>query len=153
MFFAFPNGIHEIAIEQQNFKPEFVGDDGREWFRAPNHFAQKILNLNMAFGSLPPGIIPVGCELADDGQFNHGGAEAVAANQERLILSLREETRLANEETVKLTAQLRQVESLQTFSAARIKDLETENGKLKARLDEFEGENETREAMAKGNKK
>lgn len=45
MWFRFPLGHTAISIEQQEFKAEAKDASGFEYFRAPNHFAPKILSL------------------------------------------------------------------------------------------------------------
>lgn len=43
MWFAFPEGIDQLSVEQQIFRPEHKDKDGRQYFRAPDHFAPAIL--------------------------------------------------------------------------------------------------------------
>lgn len=43
MWFAFPEGVDQISVEQQIFRPEHKDKDGRQFFRAPDHFAPTIL--------------------------------------------------------------------------------------------------------------
>jgi len=45
MWFRFPEGIDQISVEQQQFHPEHKDKDGNLYFRAPDHFAPTILNL------------------------------------------------------------------------------------------------------------
>lgn len=45
MWFRFPKGHGAISIEQQEFKAEVTDADGYSYFRAPNHFAPRILAL------------------------------------------------------------------------------------------------------------
>jgi hypothetical protein len=45
MWFRFPEGTREISVQLQNFFPEAKDEDGRDCFRAPDHFAPIILDL------------------------------------------------------------------------------------------------------------
>lgn len=49
MWFKFPKGCDTISVEQQSFRIEAMDDEGRGYFRAPPHFAARILALNMGF--------------------------------------------------------------------------------------------------------
>lgn len=55
MWFRFPEGVTSISVEQQAFGPEFTDKKtGQNWFRAPDHFAAKILDLQGFFAGEPP---------------------------------------------------------------------------------------------------
>jgi hypothetical protein len=43
MWFRFPEGVGAISVEGQEFIPEVRDSAGRNYFRAPDHFAPKIL--------------------------------------------------------------------------------------------------------------
>ena len=43
MWFRFPEGVGGISVEGQEFDPEFVDKEGVSYFRAPDHFAPRIL--------------------------------------------------------------------------------------------------------------
>jgi hypothetical protein len=45
MWFVFPDGVETISVEQQSFKAEALDVVGRRAFRAPAHFAPRILSL------------------------------------------------------------------------------------------------------------
>ncbi len=45
MWFRFPEGSESISVELQTFTPEFEDDEGNKYFRAPDHFAPRILDL------------------------------------------------------------------------------------------------------------
>lgn len=45
MWFRFPEGIDNISVEQQNFQSEYEDKDRVKYFRAPDHFAPVILDL------------------------------------------------------------------------------------------------------------
>jgi hypothetical protein len=53
MWFRFPEGTKEISVQLQNFFPEAKDVDGRDCFRAPDHFAPLILDLQ-GFGEGKP---------------------------------------------------------------------------------------------------
>lgn len=66
MWFAFAPGVERVSIERQEFAPEAKDKDGRDCFRAPAHFASKILMLK-GFTALtsPPENGPDDLPLAD----------------------------------------------------------------------------------------
>lgn len=152
MWFMFPEGTESCSVEQQNFTSEFRDDEGRDWFQAPDHFAPKLLDMNLGFGSLPPGRRPEGCEI-DDLLPTFGQASQQIGEQAQTISSLRAELILANESIQRLQSQQRQAESECTILRQANKGLESENATLKARLDEFESEQDTRDALVKAGKK
>ena len=43
MWFKFPEGATSISVEQQSFSTEATGPNGEAYFRAPDHFATRIL--------------------------------------------------------------------------------------------------------------
>lgn len=45
MWFAFPKGAETIVVERQQFQAEAVDVNGANCFRAPSHFAPRILNI------------------------------------------------------------------------------------------------------------
>jgi flagellar motility protein MotE (MotC chaperone) len=45
MWFQFPQGVNGISVELQHFVPEFKDQKGNNYFRAPDHFAPRILAL------------------------------------------------------------------------------------------------------------
>ena len=45
MWFVMPAGCGGITVERQEFSPEFEDEKGRRYFRAPDHFATRILAL------------------------------------------------------------------------------------------------------------
>lgn len=53
MWFKFPEKIDSISVERQNFVPEFTGEDGSRYFRAPAHFEPKLRGLAMGFVAVP----------------------------------------------------------------------------------------------------
>jgi septal ring factor EnvC (AmiA/AmiB activator) len=55
MWFSFPEGCTSLSVELQEFFPEIRDDEGRAYFRAPDHFAPRILMLNgFAVVEVPP---------------------------------------------------------------------------------------------------
>lgn len=53
MWFAFPEGVDCISVELQEYHSE-VEHDGTRYFRAPDHFAAKILDLSGFKHQIPP---------------------------------------------------------------------------------------------------
>lgn len=147
MFFSFPEGCDHISVEQQNFDPEFTDKRGVNWFRAPEHFAPRILNLGLGFHALRPGDKPEGCELDDNAVFAPTAAREIG-DQAIKIASISDELRLANEQSQRAMTQMQQMDSQVQFLSARNKDLEEENEKLRERLEELESPTQTAEAFA-----
>jgi len=153
MWFRFPEGTESCAIEQQSFTSEFRDTIGRDWFRAPDHFAPAILGMGVkglndtTYESLPVGEKPKGCEI-DDLTPTFGAIGAQIGEQAQVIASLRGELTLANETIQKITVQQRQAESEVMIMRPAMAALEKENANLKARIGDFESEQETREALA-----
>jgi regulator of replication initiation timing len=53
MWFRFPEGTNGIQVDLQDFNPEVTDKAGHRYFRAPNHFAPKILMLK-GFAQVDP---------------------------------------------------------------------------------------------------
>ena len=45
MWFRLPEGCGGVTVERQEFVPEFRDDTGRAYFRAPDHFAPRLLEI------------------------------------------------------------------------------------------------------------
>ena len=45
MWFKMPKGCERISVEQQQYEGEIADEGGRFFFRAPDHFAARILNI------------------------------------------------------------------------------------------------------------
>jgi len=66
MWFTFPQGYDRISVQQQQFEPEAEDDDGRKYFRAPDHFAPLILAIKgFAVAAKPPEGAPADLPQAD----------------------------------------------------------------------------------------
>lgn len=152
MWFSFPPGSSGCSIQSQNFTSEFTDAEGRDWFRAPDHFAPKILGMGLGYKSLSIGSRPDGCDV-DDLAPTFGVIGAQIGEQAQVIENLKEELRLANETIQKLQAQQIQSHTQVQILSAKSADFEKENNDLRARLADFEDEQQTREALAKGNQK
>jgi hypothetical protein len=57
MWFRFPKGCERISIERQEFATEIHDENGFGYFRAPDHFSARILEINgfSLAGKLPEG--------------------------------------------------------------------------------------------------
>lgn len=53
MYFQFPEKVSSISVERQVFQPEFTDEEGNRFFRAPDHFADQIMSLNLGFKPVP----------------------------------------------------------------------------------------------------
>lgn len=49
MWFKFPKGCDAVSVERQSFRSEATDAEGRGYFRAPPHFAARILAMNLGF--------------------------------------------------------------------------------------------------------
>ena len=65
MWFVFAEGCDKISVERQAFVPEVTDDKGRQYFRAPNHFAPQILSFKGFAAAEPPEGSPADLPLAD----------------------------------------------------------------------------------------
>src|SRR6266566_109552 len=55
MWFKFPPGMSGISVAQQEFNTEFTDEEGKNYFRAPDHFASLILDgTRIAAIQVPP---------------------------------------------------------------------------------------------------
>lgn len=85
MWFEFPKGTDQINVQLQEFRTEFTGEDGREYFRAPDHFAGIILDLPGFKSVRPPEGAPEDLPKADplrDGAINQLGSQNEALKME-----------------------------------------------------------------------
>lgn len=118
MWFRFPEGVDQISVEQQLFHPEAEDDEGRKFFRAPDHFAPTLLGLPGFSRSEPPEGAPEDLPPSDPKRAE--AVDKLSAEME----SLREEnTRLRQE----LGAARRERDGLQT----KVDDLESEIVEIK----------------------
>lgn len=106
MWFSFPPGCEAISIEQQQFNIEMLGDNNIGYFRAPDHFATKILALNGFAVANPPEGAPEDLPRTDplrDGAIAEltGTTEA----QKREIHDLREDLGAMNAKIIALTTE------------------------------------------------
>lgn len=130
MWFSFPEGADRITVEHQEFGVEHTDRAGRGYFRAPDHFAPRILMLKgFAQVSEPTEEFPE--DLApEDPQRDDAIRElaAVASSQKAELENLRSDYIAANAkasalETENVTLR-RQLEESQTIIAELREDLE-----------------------------
>ncbi len=89
MWFLFPEGSDRISVQQQEFASEFVDADGRQYFRAPDHFAGIILDQPGFRSVKPPEGAPEDLPLADplrDGAIGQLGSQVDALKLENTSL-------------------------------------------------------------------
>lgn len=65
MWFSFPKGCSGISVERQEFGIEYSDDKGTNYFRAPDHFAPKILAIGGFTMVDPPAGAPDDLPKAD----------------------------------------------------------------------------------------
>lgn len=152
MWFKFPEGAEGCSIEQQSFASEYKDAEGRDWFRAPAHFAPAVLGTGLGYEALPQGQAPEGCTIEDD-LPTHGALGAQVGERAQTIASLQADLMRANETIQKIESAQRQAEG--ECAALRIAntDLEKENTVLRARLTDFESEQDTQTAVVEGKNK
>ena len=126
MWFRFPQGSTEIQVEQQTFKSEFQAkdkDDNKiyDFFRAPDHFAPRIL-MHSAFRAETPDGAPDDLPKSDP-QFS---AEVAAQSLE--LQGLRTSMQNAQQDL--------------TVAGARLTALKTENEALVKKVGKLDEENE-----------
>jgi hypothetical protein len=104
MWFQFPKGCSRISVERQEFSAEALDEAGREYFRAPNHFAPKILALPGFAAVDPPDGAPDDLSNADplrDSAISDLSRHNDALREE--LTNLRSDLGAANAKIVALT--------------------------------------------------
>jgi hypothetical protein len=92
VWFKFPKGAESISVEQQSFGIEAKDAEGGCYFRAPNHFAAKILGIPGFITAEPPEGSPADLPLSDplrDGAISELSRENDGLKQE--LQQLRED--------------------------------------------------------------
>jgi len=130
MWFSFPPGYEAISVEQQQFNVEITDTAGVGYFRAPDHFATKILALQGFAVATPPEGAPEDLPRMDplrDGAIAEltGTTEA----QKREIHDLREDLGAMNAKIIAL--QTEKVDLL-----AKLETAEAEIEALKEKIDD-----------------
>lgn len=126
MWFAFPSGCSGISVELQQFVPEVKGEDGREYFRAPDHFAPRILEIKgFAIANDLPANAPADLPKADPLRDNAiTELTAASESQKREIQSLREDVIAGNSTIVALRNDNAKLAEALKISLAKIEELE-----------------------------
>ncbi len=121
MWFQFPEGTDKISVELQNFVGE-VEQNGRNFFRAPDHFAPTILSL--------PGYSaarPTGDDLPADLPPTIPGAAGAVDDLTGQISALKEEIEGLKKINTEITAE-------RDRAVAKLTPLADENARLKAEV-------------------
>lgn len=143
MWFQFPKGAESISVQQQQFSIEASDEEGRGYFRAPDHFAGLILDVPGFSAKEPPNTDLPDLPKADplrDGAIGDLGRKLDASQTE---------TRELREDLNRVSAELRAMADENRALKTAMAILEKDNSDLKERLDEFEDEKTTREALLK----
>lgn len=125
MWFQFPEGCGGISVELQHFAPEVTDKQGRKYFRAPNHFAPKILMLKGFAQVEPPEGSPADLPQPDplrDGAIEQLTKESEAQKME--INNLRSDLIVATGKVTALVNEKGELEKKITTLEATIEDLE-----------------------------
>ena len=129
MWFKFPQGVEGISVERQEFSVEATDAAGGKYFRAPEHFASRILEINgftLAGESLPedaPADIP---QLDPE---RDGAIQALSAANEALKLevqTLRSDLNGAQASIAALTTQNGELTEQLHQATAKVEQLEEE---------------------------
>lgn len=119
MWFQMPKGCEAISIELQAFRREIIGDDGKAYFRAPDHFAPKIMEIGgFSIVDQPPADFPEDLPRSDP--LRDGAIAALTKQAEA------QKTEIQN-----LSSDL-------SAAAAKIAALVNENAGLKRQIEEKE---------------
>lgn len=86
MWFVMPEGCNGVAVQLQQFECEIRDDDGRGYFRAPDHFAPLILSIGGFAIAQPPEGAPEDLPKADP--LRDGAIAQLSKETEGLKLEL-----------------------------------------------------------------
>lgn len=87
MWFRFPEGCDRISVERQQFTTEVSDENGRAYFRAPDHFAPIILSIRgfSLASDLPEGAPP---DLPQADPLRDGAISQLTKEQEALKIEV-----------------------------------------------------------------
>lgn len=89
MWFKFPKGAERISVEQQEYGIEAQDEDGNAYFRAPDHFAPRILAIvGFAIADAIPAGAPADLPKADP--LRDGAIVELTKSNEALKLEVRQ---------------------------------------------------------------
>jgi len=128
VWFKMAPGAERITVERQEFATEITGDDGSNFFRAPDHFAPRILSLGgFTLASNLPANAPADLPKADpsrDDAIRHLAATQEAQQEE--IASLRADLLAAEAESKAVMQAKIFIEGKLAEALAKIQELEDE---------------------------
>jgi len=119
MWFMFPEGTDRISVQLHEYFPEATDKDGREYFRAPDHFAAIILDLPGFKTAVPPEGAPPDLPQTDplrDGAIGQlgGQVDALKLENENLRAGFAELRALNDDLRLKLHEAETEVKNLRT---------------------------------------
>lgn len=128
MWFMFPEGYTRISVEQQQFEVEIVDAQGRGFFRAPNHFAPKILEFKgfKVADELPDGAPP---DLPKEDPKRDAAISLLTSNHEAMkaeVAAMREDMSAANARVIALSQENNELKVALAAAEKKIEDLEDE---------------------------
>ena len=127
MWFSMPMGCSSISIERQQFVPEIVDEDGLPYFRAPEHFAPRILMLSGFAIAEPPEGAPEDLPRSDplrDGAIAQLTTQAEADKRE--IQDLRSDLQSAVARITALMNENGELQKAKTAAESKVAALEEE---------------------------
>lgn len=130
MWFKFPKDCGGISVEQQSFGVEAVDEDGGNYFRAPDHFAPRILAIAGFSLANPPAGAPEDLPKADP--LRDGAIAELTASTE----SLKNELKDLRSDLVAANAKIIALVSERDALVARVEKLTEENEDLQEKLED-----------------
>jgi hypothetical protein len=125
MWFRFPVGYSGITVEQQSFTPEAADNNGRNYFRAPDHFAPRILQIKGFELAEPPDGAPDDLPRADP--LRDGAIAGLTAEMQALKLenqNLRSDLNTGNARLIAMTNEKVELESKLDLANGTIEGLQ-----------------------------
>lgn len=142
MWFQFPEGSNAITVQQQSFKSEAKDVEGREYFRAPEHFADIILGIAGFSIKEPPD-----CDLPDLPQADPLRDGAIGDLAKKLDVE-QETSRRLREDLNSLSAEFFALKAERDKLNTTLEAEQRRVAALEERLNELESPAETAEATA-----
>lgn len=127
MWFQLPEGCGGITVERQEFMPEFRNDKGTAYFRAPDHFAPRILALKGFVAVQQPEGAPE--DLPKEDPARDGAIEELTRNLEAQrieVQNLRSDLAAAVSRISAMTNERTDLNTTLAKALARVAELEEE---------------------------
>lgn len=140
MWFQLPDGTDQVSVELQTFKSEVKDKEGRQYFRAPDHFAPLILDLpGFRQAKTPPDGAPPDLPKSDplrDGAIGQLGSEVSALKTENEALK-----KVFAASKVEFEETLQKAKALNDDLKLKLHEAEADLANVKTDLEELQAKN------------